>query len=201
VLTVACVLRSGKCYDAEYVRRLRHGVVSNLSGPYEFVCLSDVDVPCKRIPLTTNWPGWWAKMELFKLPGPVLYFDLDTVIAGDLSEIAAAAQTHPLIVLRDFYRTDGFGSGMMGWNSDLRDLHDKFGAAPDQWRDRLGGRGDQGFIEETVDRRDITLWQDLLPGQVVSYKVHVRDKEFPPDARVVCFHGRPKPHEVNWCER
>ena len=51
-LTVACVLKTGGCYNAEYVRRLKCGVDAHLRG-HRFVCLSDTDVPCERIPLTT----------------------------------------------------------------------------------------------------------------------------------------------------
>lgn len=196
VLTVACVLRWGGCYTTDYVERLRDGVSKHLQEKHNFICLSDVAVSCGRIPLVHNWPGWWSKMELFKLLPPVLYFDLDTVITGDLSDIAAAAHEHPLILLRDFYREKGFGSGMMAWATDQSAIYDKFAADSQGIMGRLGGRGDQGFIEETVARSAVSLWHDLLPGQVVSYKAHVRNKQFPADARVVCFHGKPRPHEV-----
>lgn len=205
MLTAVCVLRSGGCYTAEYVEKLRAGVARHLTMEHRFVCLSDVDVPCERIPLAHNWPGWWSKMELFQLPPPVLYADLDTIIVDSLTDAARAAQSHPLILLRDFYREKGFGSGLMGWASDQRPLYDKFAADPRGWMGRLGGRGDQGFLEETVARSAVHLWQDILPGQIVSYKVHVRQSDrrgetgtgdVPPNARVVCFHGKPKPHEV-----
>jgi len=89
-LTIACVLRSGGDFDQEYVERLRDGVAANLSLPHRFVCLSDVEVPCERLALQHGWPGWWSKLELFEqLKGRVLYFDLDTVIAGSLDEIAS----------------------------------------------------------------------------------------------------------------
>lgn len=210
VLTVACVLRSGGCYTTEYVERLSDGVARHLPEEHCFVCLSDIAVPCERIALTMNWPGWWSKMELFKLPPPMLYFDLDTVITGDLSDVARAAHLYPLILLRDFYREKGFGSGMMAWAADQSALYDKFAADPRGWMGRLGGRGDQGFLEETVARSAVRLWQDILPGQIVSYKAHVRKSErrgetgagaIPADARVVCFHGKPRQHEVSelWC--
>ncbi len=196
MLTVACVLRSGGCYTAEYVEKLRAGVARHLTMDHRFVCLSDVPVPCERVALTHNWPGWWSKLELFKLAPPVLYFDLDTVIVDSLSDVARVAREHPLIVLRDFYREKGFGSGMMAWATDQSATYEKFAAYPHGIMGRLGGRGDQGFLEETVARSAVRLWQEELPGHVVSYKVHVRDKEFPANARVVCFHGKPKPHEV-----
>ena len=39
------------------------------------------------------------------------------------------------------------------------------------------------------------FWDDLLPGQLVSYKAHC-NKGIPPDARFVYFHGRPKQPEL-----
>ena len=191
-LTVACVLRKSKTYDAEYVERLQAGIIEHLKTPHRFVCLSDVEVPCERIPLEHDWPGWWAKIELFKLKGPVLCFDLDTTIVGDLSDIASSVPVMTFIALRDFYREDGLGSGMMGWSGDVSSLYRAFCSKPGFCMERYRGLGDQGFLE---DRIHAAKWQDLVPGQVVSYKVHCKES-VPKGARVVCFHGKPKPHEL-----
>ena len=88
---VACVLRSGGPYDASYVARLRDGVERHLPSA-RFVCLSDVEVPCERIPLATSWPRNWAKIELFTpglWDGPVLFIDLDTDVVGDRAKPGA----------------------------------------------------------------------------------------------------------------
>jgi hypothetical protein len=193
-LTIACVMKSGGIYDASWVAKLQAGVAKNLLIQHHFVCLSDVDVPCERIPLEYDWPGWWSKIELFKLEGPVLYFDLDTAIVGNLSEVARVATENATTVLQDFYRLGaGIGSGVMAWDSlDLcRGLFDIFEADPDGWQKKLGGRGDQGFLEEAGYAQHYHRWQLDLPGQIVSYKVHCRNG-IPPDARVVCLHGQPK---------
>jgi hypothetical protein len=96
MLTVACVYRSGgKYYSTRYVERLRAMVERNLSLPHRFVCLTnETDVPCRRIPLVTDWPSYWSKIELFRprlFKGPVLYFDLDTVIHGNIDDLARLA--------------------------------------------------------------------------------------------------------------
>jgi len=70
MFTVICVLRSGGQYDAEWVRKLRDGVKRNLARPHRFVCLSDVDVPCERIPLQHDWPGW-PKNEVTGIPSDI----------------------------------------------------------------------------------------------------------------------------------
>lgn len=194
MLTVATVLKSGGIYDATWVARLRAGVAKHLPIAHRFVCLSDVDVPCERIALEHDWPGWWSKIELFRLPGPVLFADLDTAIVGDLSDVAEQAIGRGTVVLQDFYRlSTAIGSGVMSWNDlDLvRGLYDIFAADPSGWQRRVGGRGDQGFIEDAGFAKHYSRWQDILPGQIVSYKVHCR-AGIPGNARVICLHGTPK---------
>lgn len=193
MLTVACVLKSGGIYDATWVARLKAGVARHLPIERRFVCLSDVDVPCDRIPLEHDWPGWWSKIELFKLPGPVLYFDLDTAIVGDLTAAAEQAKWWPLITLRDFYRKDGLGSGVMAWNGEIDFLYHGFAAAPAAHMSAHRQGGDQSFIESTVNLDWIGRWQDICPGQFVSYKADGCDRiGIPPVARVISLHGRPK---------
>jgi len=194
MLTVACVLKSGGIYDASWVERLRAGVTRHLPIAHRFVCLSDIDAPCERIALERDWPGWWSKIEALRLEGPVLYFDLDTAIVGELTDIAHCCEVAPFIMLRDFYRPDGLGSGVMGWNAfdvSAISFYERFAIVPAGWMKAIGGRGDQGFIEDAANHDGIFRWQDALPGQIVSYKVHCRNG-IPADARVVCLHGRPK---------
>ncbi len=198
MLTVACVLKSGGIYDATWVSRLKAGVARHLPLKHRFVCLSDVDVPCERIPLEHDWPGWWSKIELFRLgDDPVLFFDLDTVIVGDLSDVASAALSEQFCILRDFYRLgDGLGSGVMSWSGlgSLWGIYDLFRRNPDVFMIRHV-RGDQDYIEHfyarSASRRWMRRWQDILPGQIVSYKRHCT-RGIPENARVVCLHGLPK---------
>lgn len=193
MLTVACVLKSGGIYDATWVERLRDGVARHLHTPYRFVCLSDVDVPCDRISLEHDWPGWWSKVEALKLDGPSLLFDLDTAIVGDLTDIDEVARRAPFAMLRDFYRPRGLGSGVMTWNdTDVSAIsfYDAFQHKPDKWMKECPG-GDQEFLEKVSFMPGIVRLQDAIGDQIVSYKVHCRNG-IPPNARVVCLHGRPK---------
>jgi len=102
VITIACVLWKGNFeapkyksvkYTEEWVRKMRNMVARNMTEPYDFVCLSNVDFKMKGvkvIPLRYDLPGWWSKMELFRddlsiRKGRVLYLDLDLVILSSLS--------------------------------------------------------------------------------------------------------------------
>lgn len=145
--------------------------------------------------------GWWNKIYLFKscvLEGRVIYFDLDTAITGDITPLVAYDGS--FAILRDFNRPQNFGSGVMLWDASTGgDIWDEFVRAgcPNL------RRGDQVWIQSR--RPEAELLQDLFPGHFVSYKGHCREG-LPESARVVCFHGSPRPHEVadewmtrHWC--
>lgn len=198
---VACVLRSGGVYGPEYVARLKAGVDRHLPGA-GFLCLADVPLECDTVELKHGWPGWWSKLELFRpdIEGDLLYFDLDTIITGDLADIA---RVRSLALLADFYRAPrmagALGSGMMFIPQAAKaEIWKSWMARPPHWMRVYHQGGDQSFLERHWRTRART-WQQLVPGQVVSYKVHCRDG-VPADARVVCFHGKPKPSDVNWLE-
>lgn len=185
-MLIACVLKSGGPYTVEYVERLKAGVDANLSG-HDFVCLSDVDVPCERIHLKNDWPGWYSKMELFQLTGKVLYFDLDTVITGDLTEIVE--YPHKFTMLSDFFKPELPASGVMAWDGDYSYLmRDFYYGKPHK------GHGDQGYIAENLGF-DPDRFQSLFPNRITSRKQpQYRNKQ----ESVVCFHGEPRPHSVGW---
>lgn len=163
-------------------------------------------VGVERIPLEHGWPGWWSKFELFRpdINGDLLFFDLDTIITGSLKEIGSI---NGLTLLSDFYHPENVASGMMFLPWFHRGaIWREWMKGPEAHMRRLGGRGDQGLLQEFWNGRAYR-WQDMLPGQVVSYKAHVRKSEnihesgtgaAPEGARVVCFHGKPKPRDVQW---
>lgn len=207
MLTVACVLRSGGIYDALWVSRLRAQIRRHLTIEHEFVIVCDFESGVGRGCAETCagdtvhtvadfWPGWWAKIELFKpdrFEGPVLYFDLDTMPVGNLSDIARAAEAHDFIMLRDFYRSEGLGSGVMAWRSQdvVAPIYEAFAVRPKFFMECYRAGGDQSFVESCVNLKQLPRWQDVLPDQIVSYKVHCR-AGIPPNARVICLHGKPK---------
>lgn len=187
---IVLVLRSGGDYDAEYVDRLVAAMPT-----HRVVCLSDCAVPCERIPLEYGWPGWWAKMELYRpdLAGDVLYMDLDTVVQGPLDDFLAVGR---LTMLRDFYREWGLGSGLMFLpEADRAEVWRAWIASPGHWMAEYQSGGDQAFLERLWLKRS-ARWQDLLPGRVASYKAAGKAER--EQAAVVCFHGSPRPREVQW---
>lgn len=189
-VTRICVLRRG----AEFGPRNVQWLAKQIPG---LVCLSDVAIPgVETISLQYNWPGWWAKLELFRpdIDGDLLYFDLDTVITGALEDLDGVGKT---TMLSDFYRRELPASGLMYIaQADKAAVWAEFTCNPQQHIDRCTTRdcwGDQGFLRGVLSP---LRWQHVLPGKVVSYKAHCGNG-LPSETAVVCFHGQPRPWAVN----
>lgn len=186
-------------YTAKHVQALARQIEQY--APFaQFQCLSDVKVDgVETLPLTHKWPGWWSKLELFRpdLRGDFLFMDLDTVIVGSLDDIASVSK---LTMLRDFYRDgkklkEGLGSGLMFLPESARSVvWDDFTTNPSLAM-RLHARGGDQTLLETHYMHPAARWQDEVPGQVVSWKVNCA-RGVPPDARIICFHGQPRPWAV-----
>lgn len=186
-------------YSPKHVHALARQIEQYAQG-VRFQVLSDVKIPgIETIPYTEGWPGWWIKMSLCdpKIPGDFLFMDLDTVITGPLNDILAVKR---LTLLRDFYRDgkklkEGLGGGLMYFpGDDCRQGPWRMFTQQPQLNMRVYSRGDQ-FLFEKFWLNKADRWQDVVPGQVVSWKVHCQNG-VPPDARVVCFHGQPRPFSV-----
>jgi hypothetical protein len=222
MLTVACVYKSGgPVYDADYVKRLTYGIRSVMQEPYQLVCLTDrpreiAEYVDRTELLDDRLQGWWAKMQLFRLTGPLLYFDLDTVIIGDISGLCDAVQNkikNRLLMLGDFYKPKIRQSGILGWSGDKSWIADKFFAmldngyeyrqVQDTVRLQVNGsliRGDGELLHQWASDSGTgaLLAQHVQPG-IYSYKCHVKPRDNKPeqDAAVICFHGSPRPHEID----
>jgi hypothetical protein len=157
------------------------------------VCLSDVEVEgVETIPLKYNWPKWWSKLELFSdaIDGDLLYIDLDTVVLGDLAKFEQVGET---TMLSDFYNPQKPASGLMYIaQADKAAVWNAWISSPEMNMAKKRGRGgigDQGFLAEVLKP---AFWQEKLPSQVASYKVHCKHG-VPDGVKVVCFHGNPRP--------
>lgn len=194
-MTVALVLRSGGVYTPLWVQRLAAQIRAH--HDVRVVCLSDVDVPgVETIRLLHDWPGWWAKVELFRpglFDGPVLYFDLDTVILGPFDDLLA--YDGRMAMLSDFYRPALAASGVMAWtpNVSTDGIYKRISS-----NDMQALRADDRWYRLRMPNVDRI--QDLYPGLCVSWKVC--GGQVPVDARILCFHGNPKQHNVGgWVQQ
>lgn len=186
-----CVLKSGGEFTPKHVKWLARQVPG-------LICLSDVPVDgVETIPLIHNWPKWFSKFELFRpdIDGDLLYFDLDTVIVGDLESLDVGKTT----MLSDFYRPHLPASGLMYIKQeDKQRVWDYWIKNPVGHMQRARTTqcwGDQGILRGVLGR-GVNRWDE---GLAVSYKVHCK-RGVPKGASVVCFHGNPRPWNArqNW---
>lgn len=212
VPVVACVCKSGGDFGPVHVQRLYDQVVKHTTKPFKFVVLTDFEElfatpQFNAIELVEDWPGWWSKIELFRRLPQALYLDLDTTIVSNIDDIVYM-EDHTydvLYALEEFQRPGGrrpakgvrLGSGVMWWNGDFSYLYKAFADNPEFLMKRystLSSWGDQAFI------RDHARWWDQLqkrlPGRFVSFKYEVKESGLPPDASVVCYHGKPRPWDL-----
>jgi len=220
VTTIACVLNPSPDFDRDYVERLARGVQRHLSLPYEFVCLSPFDpqlAGVRWVKINPRLPGWWAKIELLRMTGPMLYLDLDTVIVGNLDPLVAhVADSTQAWMLRDLGGGRKLECGVMGWSfpesERFQKLHWRFF---NELREFLPGVGSR---EQAAMRdHEMRLWQndeDWLRAQIgkygipvgvlqehvagiYSYKLDVEKLGGVPAVGVmICFPGVPRPRDL-----
>lgn len=204
--TFVCVNAQNYCgRGAQYVNTLFDMVKRTLPGGviFRFVCITDdpkdLHEGIETIALPKDIEGWYGKLFMFKrglFPDGerLIYFDLDTIIWSSINEIIR--YEGDFATLEDFYFPERVGPAVMMWRAG-----GPASAIWQQWVDQ--GRpesslGDLTWINELdggeFARRADKL-QALFPDAFVSFK---RDcAPMPPKgARVVCFHGRPRPHEA-----
>lgn len=179
-----------------------------INKDWEFLCLTDypqeqIDMPV--LPLEHDLPGWWSKIELFRpdLEGEeIFYFDLDTVIVYSLSPVFNYKS--PFLLLHDFYRGKkkqiAYQSSVMKFVVDpsLVAVYQEFLRHKEYYMHNYKRGGDQQFLEGQLDSNKVEYFQNVFPEQFVSYKLHCKDKKIPKNARVVVFHGKPRPKTVNY---
>lgn len=162
------------------------------------------------------YPGWWSKMLFFNQHfTKAIFFDLDTVITGNIDKLARGdfnGETK-FAILENFLQPPvrnpaikdpcRFGSAVM-WKSPysklysiIEDLYFRDNQAVRMMYDKNGG--DQKFIEHIIDQYDLDYRyiQDFMPTanyfRSVKYPENLVDT--PIGNRVMCYHGKPRPHE------
>lgn len=184
-----CVLRTGGIYHAGHVERLQ----KELDRP--LTCLTDARLDISHvttIELLHNWKGWWSKIELFRLNGPVVYLDLDVSICGDPDEL----QTEEFTMWADPLWPQFYNSSVMSWGKGKcpSQVYKNFLADPEKPQKtyrRFPKAGDQGFIQDHAN----TI-EPYTDGLILSYRKEFKDKGPRDNTVVVAYHGRPKPWDL-----
>jgi hypothetical protein len=130
-------------------------VERNLPEEHRFVCLSNTTVPCEKIPLEHDWPGYWSKLEIFRpglFKGRVMFMDLDVLVLKDLtpvltfdSKFAMSATTGQPEIKEGKRMLCKMSSSLMVWDAGHTDpLYEHFITKPDDWMKHYFS--DQDFI-------------------------------------------------------
>lgn len=189
MLNICCVLRSGGRYTPLWVKRLKRNV-EQFAPQHRFVCLSDCTIDgIETVPLKHEWPTWWPIIEVFRpglFDGRVLYCDLADIIVDDIKDLCVDSG---FIISRDpaFPGPRRFCSGVMAFDATDNELYTEF---KPEYIKRL--RGDQDWIAELRPKA-----RKFPEEWIVSYKAQCKGPgKVPAKAKVVLFHGVPKPPEV-----
>ena len=202
-ITVVTLCHGDK-YSPDYVVRLQNAVKRHLTISHDFVCMTEKpdNFSCDTIDIPMGLEAWWGKVALFSeiFTERVLFLDLDTIILGNIDDFAS--YEGELAVIKPFYRDKGIASGLLNIDPNAnRQVWEVFSRDPSAAIEVCRQKaippwnfGDQRWLELTVQKYD--YWQELLPGQLASYKMLKKDG-LAEDTRIVVFHGKPDPHEVD----
>jgi hypothetical protein len=210
--SVLC-MRWGERYGPDYVNRLFAMVARHLTLPHRFVCLTDdphgirPEVECRPLPaieLADAPPhSGWRKLsclapELDDL-GRVLFLDLDLVIVASIDCLL----THPgafCIIENWTQRGRGIGNSSVfrfqagAHRQVLQRFCDNAAQIVRSWPN------EQTYLSRAVG--EVTYWpqgwcrsfkHDCLPARPLR---PFRQARIPRDARVIVFHGEPKPPDA-----
>ena len=184
------VHKFSRMYDEEYVRRLHDFATS---WGYNFTCISDTEFKgIDTRPFKLRDRNYWSVMELFAHDlGEVLSCGLDTVFVGDLSDLFSFSGH--LGMLTDPNNDRKSCNGIMRF-PHRPDIWDEYSKDPEKVQRQYGD--EMAYIASFPHERLDTIYK----GQVLSYKCHVLKGEDTSNARVVYFHGKPKPRDVGWLD-
>jgi hypothetical protein len=200
---IVVVLKSGGDFTAEDVLVLFRQIKRSFFLPdIKLYCLTDVpfQIPgVERIPLKYNYPGKWSMHEVFRITGQVVCVGLDTIFVRNcdvLFEETKKLQPDEFAMINSFHPARQYANGIMSWNGDWTRLL-KYKVTPNIVRRyKMEQKVTiQNLKEEKAKIKSINNW---LP--IYSYKHHIQGKGIPQDCKLILFHGKPRPKDVNETE-
>jgi hypothetical protein len=194
----------------------------HLARPHRFVCFTDdpagLDSGVEHFPMPGAGPAdshpehGWRKVAMFSpqlgnLTGPTLFLDLDVVIVAPLDPFFEY-QPREVCIIRDYRPLRIPGQGFVGNTSVFRFNAGEHAEVLDQCaRDfeaiRSSVRNEQEYVSHWFHSRGRLRywpksWCPSFKHNCVAWgpASYLCTPQLPADARVVVFHGRPKPEEA-----
>lgn len=225
IVNCSCVIH-GDAYSWEYVDRLYNMLRRNLTDDVRLHVYTEASRPVpapyikhELVDLGLSGPkqSWWYKLQLFnsdEYQGPMLYFDLDTVIVNNIDWIKNLS-TEYFWGIRDFKRLwrptfYGMNSSVMYWDTT------KYNHIwLDFMKKNLKGilteyRGDQDYLTAMISNTELRYfaldsikswrWECLDGGYDFTnrgfYAPNTGTK-ISDSTSILVFHGKPKPDEID----
>jgi len=182
-------------YNETWVERLYRGFQRNLTRPFRFVCFTERDrtfhepIAQERI---EGEPTYATCIQPYRLDEPMILVGLDTIITGNIDHLADYCLTADVLAVpRDPIFTDTVCNGVALVPGGMKA----------RMFDRWQGENDMDWIRANPH----AVIDDLWPGQVNSYRCHVKAHGLG-DSRIVYFHGKEKMDDpyfetVGWVRR
>lgn len=221
----SCVIH-GDAYGWKYVDRLYEMLKLNSTKTIKLHVFTESHRPVPDHMIKhelESWPGiagpkksWWYKMQMFDPRhniGQMLYLDLDTILTGDIDWVWNLS-TDYFWSIRDFKylwrpNWNGLNSSFMYWNPEnFHWIWQKF-LQQDIHELAKHYHGDQDFLNSVLDNQHLRLvddslikswrWQIKDGGMDMKTRIYRRPDAgsiLDPRAKILVFHGRPKPHEI-----
>ena len=203
-------------HGREYVGRLRDGIARNCTKHFRFVLMADLQDEIEPIAgvdviplLSKTFPRNLRKLDMYRLTdrfsGRVVSFDLDTVIVGNIDFLAE--YSGEFAVLEDLWEPSYLGGGitMFEANTLYEKLYRPALVHGMDWVRALSKGGGERHWYRAVYPMAGRI-QGMYPGMIVDAKPE-KSREIihaiPHMGRIACFHGLPRPHEVerDWLTR
>ena len=220
----ACVIHN-KGYTWDYVDRLYSMLSRHLSQGVRLHVYTEADreVPAPYIKhALDDWKiggpkrSWWYKIQLFdatKFSGPLLYFDLDTVVVSNLDWIPRLSLDY-FWTVRDFKFlwkpvSQTANTSIMWFDTNkFNYVYENFKSVNiNQTISKY--RGDQDYVTDAISltyrrffdqsRVKSWRWQCLDGGYNFDKKQHIKPgagTELADMTSILVFHGNPKPSEI-----
>jgi hypothetical protein len=178
-------------YDESWVLKLKAGFARNLTREHRFVLFTDKrrdlppDIVQEEIEGECNYSSC---IQPYRMGCPMILVGLDTVVTGNCDEMADYCMTGSHIALPgDPYNETTVCNGVALVPRGQEHVYE-------DWR----GQNDMEWMrKQRYKRIDF-----LFPGQVASYKAHVKISGLKGE-RIVYFHGDEKPGQAkeDWIDK
>ncbi len=218
-VNIVC-MKWGPKYGPEYVNILYHMVKRNLTLPFRFICCTEFSagiengIEVKPLPrfrepegLAAVYCGAWRKLALFDkklydLQGKLLFLDLDVVIVGNID--CFFTYSDKLAIIENWSQPGRLIGQASAFCFEIGKYYQLLEKYQKHQEDVLkNNRTEQFYITRELGPGNFNFFpadwcksfkMHCLPGGILNS--FITPTKMPENARIIVFHGSPKPPEA-----